>query len=67
MAKLKLKLMLDDLTVVSFPVCGAQDAAKGTIHANEVTFNGCSNYCDSAGGAASICCTQQQTCVPFTK
>jgi|1185.fasta_scaffold108705_2 hypothetical protein len=61
----KLKLMLDDLAVASFPVCGAQDAAKGTVLGNEVTFNGCSNYCDTVGGTA--CATQQQTCVPITK
>lgn len=63
----KLKLMLDDLAVASFPVCDAQGAAKGTVRANEVTFNGCSNYCDSVGGAGTMCCTQQQTCVPYTK
>lgn len=61
----KLKLMLDDLAVASFPVCDAQGAAKGTVYANEVTFNGCSNYCNSAG--ETVCCTQQQGCISYTK
>ncbi|HSU12955.1 hypothetical protein [Longimicrobium sp.] len=62
----KLRLMLDELDVVSFPLSETRGTAMGTVHANEVSFNGCSNYCNT-GVDGTSCNTQQQPCIVYTK